>query len=169
MFFPSNTSKEEVFEKVREFAEIKGFTISFKDDTRPWGGFYYISEDQATQFISAFFPHLSPDDFTVFPKLSPKLLIVAPHQRLSWQYHDRRSEIWKIIGGTAGVVISENDQETEVRELSEGTDISLERGVRHRLMGLDDWVIVAEIWQHTDPGNPSDEDDIVRLQDDFGR
>jgi hypothetical protein len=29
--------------------------------------------------------------------------------------------------------------------------------------------MVAEIWQHTDPNHPSDEDDIVRLQDDFGR
>jgi mannose-6-phosphate isomerase len=29
--------------------------------------------------------------------------------------------------------------------------------------------MIAEIWQHTDPENPSDENDIVRLQDDFGR
>jgi hypothetical protein len=29
--------------------------------------------------------------------------------------------------------------------------------------------LVAEIWQHTDPENPSDEDDIVRVSDDFGR
>ncbi len=36
-------------------------------------------------------------------------------------------------------------------------------------MGLDTFGIVAEIWQHTDPTNPSEEDDIVRLQDDFGR
>jgi hypothetical protein len=37
------------------------------------------------------------------------------------------------------------------------------------LIGLDDWGIVAEIWQHTDESNPSDEDDIVRLQDDYSR
>jgi hypothetical protein len=30
-------------------------------------------------------------------------------------------------------------------------------------------VLVAEIWQHTDPGNPSNEDDIVRLADDYSR
>ena len=40
---------------------------------------------------------------------------------------------------------------------------------RHRLIGLDGWGIVAEIWRHTDAENPSDEDDIVRVQDDFGR
>jgi mannose-6-phosphate isomerase len=45
----------------------------------------------------------------------------------------------------------------------------MDKGERHRLIGLDSWRIVAEIWQHTDLENPSDEDDIVRLQDDFGR
>ena len=50
-----------------------------------------------------------------------------------------------------------------------GELISLEQGERHRLLGLHDWGVVAEIWMHTDPSNPSDEEDIVRLQDDFGR
>jgi len=34
--------------------------------------------------------------------------------------------------------------------------------------GIDGWGVVAEIWQHT-ASNPSDEEDIERLQDDFGR
>ena len=42
------------------------------------------------------------------------------------------------------------------------------QGVRHRLIGLDDYAVVAEIWQHTDK-IPSDEEDIIRVQDDFGR
>jgi mannose-6-phosphate isomerase len=50
-----------------------------------------------------------------------------------------------------------------------GETITLKQGERHRLIGLDDWGIVAEIWVHTDVNNPSNEDDIVRLQDDFGR
>jgi hypothetical protein len=41
--------------------------------------------------------------------------------------------------------------------------------MRHRLVGLGDWGVLAEIWQHTDLQNPSDEEDIVRLQDDYGR
>jgi hypothetical protein len=45
----------------------------------------------------------------------------------------------------------------------------LKQGERHRLIGLDGWGIVAEIWQHTNAQQPSDEDDIVRVQDDFGR
>jgi hypothetical protein len=35
--------------------------------------------------------------------------------------------------------------------------------------GLDETSVVAEIWQHTDANYPSDEDDIVRVQDYFGR
>jgi len=53
--------------------------------------------------------------------------------------------------------------------LSQGDVIRLKQGERHRLIGLDEWGIVAEIWQHTNPKNPSDENDIIRLQDDFGR
>jgi hypothetical protein len=41
--------------------------------------------------------------------------------------------------------------------------------VRHRLIGADSWGVVAEIWQHTDHTYPSEETDIVRVQDDFGR
>ena len=47
--------------------------------------------------------------------------------------------------------------------------LTLKKGERHRLIGLSEWGIIAEIWQHTDAENPSNEDDIVRLQDDFGR
>lgn len=37
-------------------------------------------------------------------------------------------------------------------------------GERHRLIGLNNWGVIAEIWRHTDKENPSDEDDIVRLR-----
>jgi mannose-6-phosphate isomerase len=47
--------------------------------------------------------------------------------------------------------------------------LTLFKGERHRLLGLNEWGIIAEIWQHTDATDPSDEDDIVRLQDDYGR
>ncbi|NBC66802.1 MAG: hypothetical protein GVY07_14240 [Bacteroidetes bacterium] len=47
--------------------------------------------------------------------------------------------------------------------------MTIEKGQRHRLIGLQNWGVVAEIWQHTDSSDPSDEEDIVRLDDDFGR
>ena len=43
------------------------------------------------------------------------------------------------------------------------------KGERHRLVGPDDWENVAEIWQYTDVENPSDENDFIRVQNDFGR
>jgi mannose-6-phosphate isomerase len=52
---------------------------------------------------------------------------------------------------------------------TEGDQIILEQGLRHRMIGLDDYCVVAVIWQHTDVNHPSDEDDIIRVQDDFGR
>ena len=64
---------------------------------------------------------------------------------------------------------SNTDEELEIQQLSSENFIQLGKGERHRLIGLDSWGIVAEIWQHTDSENPSDEEDIVRLQDDFGR
>ncbi len=51
----------------------------------------------------------------------------------------------------------------------EGDVITLKKGERHRLIGLDTWGVVAEFWQHTDAMSPSNEDDIVRLQDDYAR
>jgi mannose-6-phosphate isomerase-like protein (cupin superfamily) len=94
---------------------------------------------------------------------------VAPDKRLSWQYHHRRAEIWQVVKGTVGVITSPDDSEGQLKTYSPGKRIILQKGERHRLVGLNDWGIIAEIWQHTDPSSPSDESDIVRVQDDFGR
>ncbi len=169
MEFPALTPKSDVFTSVASFLAEKGYKIAAKDDARPWGGFFVIDESQAPQFINDFFPHLDYEDFKGFPKLSPKILLVAPNKRLSWQYHFRRSEIWKVIGGNAAIVISDTDQETPQKPLPLGTVVNLRQGERHRLVGVDEWGIISEIWKHTDADNPSDEDDIVRVQDDFGR
>ena len=102
-------------------------------------------------------------------KLSHKILIVKPKARLSWQYHNRRAEIWQVYKGSAGIIKSDSDVENEMEVFTEGDQIVLQQGERHRLIGLDDYCVVAEIWQHTDANHPSDEDDIIRVQDDFGR
>ena len=102
-------------------------------------------------------------------KLSPKILIVKPNARLSWQYHHRRAEIWRVYKGECGIIRSKTDKENEMKTYVEGDQIKLKQGERHRLIGLDDYCLVAEIWQHTDINNPSNEEDIVRVQDDFGR
>ena len=146
-----------------------GLIIANMDDQRPWGGFYVIEETNASDFIKIFFQEIDENDLNSSDKLSPKILIVAPNARLSWQYHHRRAEIWKCLEGPVSVIVSEDDVEREVSTLVVNTMIRLKRGERHRLIGLDGWGVVAEVWKHTDKNSPSDEEDIVRLQDDYGR
>ncbi len=166
--FGKEDIKEKVFEEVGKF--ITSFVrIRYKDDTRPWGGFFVIEEEDAEKFIKKFFPDLSVDQLSISGKLSPKILLVQPGKKLSWQYHHRRAEIWKLISGKSALIKSDDDHEKEEIVLSKGDIVELRQGERHRLIGLDQWGIVAEIWQHTDAENPSDEQDIIRLDDDFGR
>jgi mannose-6-phosphate isomerase-like protein (cupin superfamily) len=164
-----DTSRKDVFASVSAFLKEQNFTVAATDQSRPWGGFFVLDESQSDKFITKFFSEYSVEDFAGFGKLSPKILVVAPEQRLSWQYHHRRSEIWKLIGGVAGVVKSDTDEQTDLQHLEIGDVVKLKCGERHRLVGTDGFGIVAEIWQHEDAENPSDEDDIVRVQDDFGR
>jgi len=153
---------------INEIQEL-GFHIVATDMHRPWGGFLVIDEEQTQKFVDTFFPE-QPNEIEVGKrKLSPKILMVEPQKKLSWQYHHRRSEIWKVIKNSAGVIISDTDQQSEVQVKALEDVIRLEKGQRHRLVGLENWGVIAEIWQHTDPSNPSNEEDIVRVQDDFGR
>lgn len=155
-----------VFDSIEKMLQAAGLNVVNKDLNRPWGGFYVIDEHQTAIFARKFFADQVVD---TSGKLSPKILVVAPGKRLSWQYHFRRSEIWKLIDGAAGIVRSHTDEQGAVQHLELNKTITLPKGERHRLVGTSEWGIVAEIWQHTDPQHPSDESDIVRLQDDFGR
>lgn len=161
--------KTTLFNQIKESLRQEGFTITSYDDQRPWGGFFVVDENQAQQFANHYFEGLDVSSLKISGKLSPKILLVAPQQRLSWQYHHRRAEIWRLIDGEAAVIRSADDVQGQLEVLKIGDTITLQQGERHRLVGLDDWGVVAEIWQHTDAANPSDEDDIVRVQDDFGR
>ena len=158
-----------IFEKIKNELVQQQFEIVSMDHNRPWGGFFVIAEKQAQAFADRYFDGLDVSTLKIGGQLSPKILVVAPGQRLSWQYHHRRAEIWRVIQGQAGVKRSANNTEGELEILNVGDTITLQQGERHRLIGLDDYAVIAEIWQHTDANHPSDEDDIVRLQDDFGR
>ena len=94
--------------------------------------------------------------------------MINPNAKLSWQYHNRRAEIWQIWKGEVGISRSFTDKEGKTRFYSAGDQVRLIQGERHRLTGGEDYGVVAEIWQHTD-AVPSDENDIVRLQDDYNR
>ena len=158
-----------IFDTIQNQLETNQFTIVSKDHHRPWGGFFVIAEEQAQAFANQYFDGLDVSTLKRGGALSPKILVVAPGKRLSWQYHHRRAEIWRVIQGQAGVKRSPTDEEGPLEILNIGDTITLQQGERHRLIGLDEYAVIAEIWQHTDANYPSDEADIVRVQDDFGR
>lgn len=166
----SLSSKMSMFQYFEKKLGEQNIRITSKDTERPWGGFFVISDESLTTFTEIYFPESdawnpSGEQLT----MSPKLLLVAPHAKLSWQYHYRRSEVWSVVQGPVGISRSESDQPPAPEVHQGGSQITLPRGIRHRLIGLDHWGVIAEIWLHTDPGHPSDEDDIVRLEDDYGR
>jgi mannose-6-phosphate isomerase-like protein (cupin superfamily) len=167
---PVEVATQMVHDKVIEL----GYTIVEEDINKPWGAYYRMSGDEAGRFIEEFFPGLSiteaklgRDDM----ELSPKFLLVAPGHRLSWQYHDRRAERWRFL--TDGSYHrSHSDEQGGLISAKAGEVVQFDAGERHRLCANIDgnsYTLVAEIWQHTVAGQPSDESDIVRLQDDYKR
>ena len=159
---------KEKYIAIQHEIESYGFTIVAKDFERPWGAFLVIKEEQAQDFANRFFDGIDVETLRVEGKLSPKILIVKPEARLSWQYHHRRAEIWQVYKGEVGIIRSNDDNEGDLIRYSEGQQLRLAQGERHRIIGLEDYGIVAEIWQHTDE-IPSNEEDVVRVQDDYTR
>ena len=160
--------KEQKFNEVASYLKQMGLQVEHTDSGRPWGGFFVISEADANKFINLFFPQLDKSSLHN-GKVSPKILLVQPGKKLSWQYHHRRAELWMLINGEAALSRSPNDTEKEIIRINKGDIVELKQGERHRLIGLSDWGVIAEIWIHTDSNHPSNEEDIVRLQDDYGR
>ena len=158
-----------LFSDIAEKLAHLGLKVVSKDFDRPWGGFFVIDEEQAQEFANTYFDGLDVSGLRVAGKLSPKILLVKPEARLSWQYHHRRKETWRVIEGPVGIARSLTDEQGSVEEFTTGETVVMEMGERHRLIGLENWGVVAEFWQHTDPKHPSDEDDIVRVQDDYKR
>jgi mannose-6-phosphate isomerase len=109
-------------------------------DRRPWGTFTVLDEA---------------------PTYKVKRIEVLPGKRLSYQKHARRSEHWMAVSGRARVTLDGNDI-----VLSEGETVDIPVGVAHRIENIGDGnLIFIEIQR----GSYFGEDDIVRLQDDFGR
>ena len=88
-----------------------------------------------------------------------KLIYVNANSRLSLQYHKKRSEFWKVIKGTAMVEIDERTV-----TLQEGETITIPRQTKHRVLALENDCIILEIAY-----GKFDENDIVRLEDDYHR
>ena len=154
------------YENIKSEVKNLGFSITHEDFNKPWGGYFQIDQRQSQKFVHTF---ISKEINVNSLKISPKILIVEPNQRLSWQFHKRRKEIWKVYRNEIGVIRSLTNFENDLIIKKEGEVIHFDNQERHRLVGLDKIGVVAEIWIHTDLNNPSDENDIVRISDDYKR
>ncbi len=133
---------------------------------KPWGYTVGIQPSSIQKFVNIFFPKLNVS----VDQLSPRFIVVNPNSRLSWQKHERRNELWKVLKGPVGVLVSQTDELPELPEVKDtGSVIEIGPRTRHRLVGLLVPAIIAEIWIHTDINHPSDASDIVRLDDDYER
>lgn len=164
----SGKDTERVFGRM--LAEAKGFGLEIVDQDfeRPWGGFLRFSEDCLDAFFDAYWQGV--DTGRAEGRRDPKVLLVAPAQRLSLQLHHRRSELWRVLDGPVLVIHGPDQKHLESHVLFPGEVIHIPCEHMHRLAGsLTSWGRVAEIWEHTDASNPSDEADIERIQDDYAR
>lgn len=167
-------ARPEVIAQLLQAVDEAEYTIVEKNVDKPWGCYFRMADSDAERFVREFFPSLDileaklgRDDV----ELSPKFLLVEPGHRLSWQYHDRRAERWRFL--TDGAYYRSDGDELPEKTLARAGDVvQFGAGERHRLASSDNdhsYTLVAEIWQHTVAGQPSDEADIVRLQDDYSR
>lgn len=100
--------------------------------------------------------------FTKFTENVPctvKIITINPHQELSLQYHEHRDEFWYIISGSGISTIGD-----DIREVKAGDSCTIDKKVIHRAKAHAEPLVFLEIAL----GN-FDENDIVRLKDNYGR
>jgi len=154
----------------RIVAEATGFDLDIcdRDFKRPWGGFLRFTEDSLDAFLKAYWQGVDIGEQAA--RRDPKVLLVAPAQRLSLQLHHRRSELWRVLDGPVLVIHGPDVEHLEWDVLFPGDVIRIPCGHLHRLASsLTSWGRVAEIWEHVDPAKPSNEKDLLRVQDDYAR
>ena len=107
---------------------------------RPWGSWEVLDEGQGYKV---------------------KRITVAPHSRLSLQTHVHRAEHWFVVAGVATCTLGDEEP-----RLGQGGHLFVPSGAVHRIANDEaDALIVLEV----QVGSYTGEDDIVRLQDDYGR
>jgi mannose-6-phosphate isomerase-like protein (cupin superfamily) len=115
-------------------------TVELDSQERPWGSWHVIDEH---------------DGFKI------KRIHVRPGGRLSYQTHEHRSEHWVVVEGTATCTI-----DGDVLIAGPGESVDVARGAAHRLANEGTVeLIIVEVQR----GDYTGEDDIVRLDDDYGR
>jgi mannose-6-phosphate isomerase len=115
-------------------------TVADTNSERPWGRYEVLSTSDFHQV---------------------KNIYVLPGKRLSYQRHEKRAEHWFIVTGDARITL-----DGDSFEMSAGDSIDIEIGVAHRIENIgSEELIFTEVQTGTYFG----EDDIERIEDDFGR
>jgi len=115
------------------------FRGKIEEDVRPWGKFRSYPCKQAK---------------------SIKIITVKPGSALSLQYHHKRSEFWVVLD--SGLEITLGGRTWKPKK---GEEIFIPKKIPHRLRCISkEPARVMEIWI-----GQSEEEDIVRVQDDYGR
>ena len=113
---------------------------NIKKETRPWGNYFVLE---------------SSSDYKI------KKIEVNEGQRLSYQYHNKRSEVWTIIDGEGYITL-----DGKVNKYSKGETVLIPKGIKHRIENKgSEKIIFIEV----QTGSYFGEDDIVRIEDDYNR
>ena len=115
-------------------------TPSGEHDDRPWGS-YEVLLDEETHKV--------------------KTITVLPHKRLSYQRHSQREEHWVIVSGTGSVTLDDTDH-----PIGPGDVVDVGKGTAHRIANTGETPLT---FIEVQLGDYFGEDDIERLEDDFGR
>lgn len=109
-------------------------------EQRPWGNFENLLDND---------------------KCKVKRIIIKPDQAPSYQYHFKRSEVWVIVEGSGTLKL--NDETTQVKV---GDVIRVPVEAKHQIKNTGE---VDLIFIEIQLGSYFGEDDIVRLEDNYGR
>ncbi|MCP4900609.1 MAG: glycosyltransferase [bacterium] len=124
----------------RKYLDVYRKILDDRENHRPWGHYENL---------------LERDDHKV------KEIIVEPGKRLSLQQHQHRAEHWTVVSGVARVTVGE--QETLLKP---GQAVEIPKGSVHRIMNPG---TIPLVFVEVQTGDYFGEDDIVRLEDDYGR
>ena len=107
---------------------------------RPWGKYIVITDESNYKL---------------------KRIEVDPGGRLSYQYHNKRSEAWTIVEGKGTITL-----DVKVKEYNQGETLLIPQGVKHRIENKNDHKVV---FIEVQTGEYFGEDDIIRIEDDYNR
>ena len=111
-----------------------------EESNRPWGKYNVIKDES---------------------NFNHKIIEVNPRQRLSYQYQNKRSEVWTILEGIGEVIISEKKN-----RLKYGDCIQIGKKSKHRIYNNSNAILK---FIEVQSGSYFGEDDIVRIDDDYNR